>query len=242
MSPLPGRFFKAKTPEQSRPSPSTSANSDMRVESPSPSTDLMTKAKTQPTPQSPEHDPKAEAPDKRPITTPRPEGERPSGPPLSPSLVNHVARSGGTSHSPTKAHVSVSSSPGRQRETCAVASASPPHATVRGTLYSGPSGLWKNFYKATTAKPVSAPGSPCDILPQWKERPEKGKNAIRAELPNNVVSTRASLLSNKPGKIKPAQSTVVEPDSPGSSENSTILNDKSKSSVSPTGELLRLVI
>ena len=234
MSPPPGQFFKAKTPEQPRPPPSTSTNSDMRVDSPSPSTDLITKEKTQPTPQSPEYDPKAKAPDKRPIT-------KPSWL-LSSSLVNHVPRSSGTSHSPTKAYASVSSSPGRQRETCAATSASPPQATVRGTLYSGPSGLWKNFYKATIAGPVSAPGSPSDTLPQRKDRPEKGSKAIRAELPNNIVSsTRASLSSNKPGGIKPAQSTAVGPDLLGSSENSTTRNDKSKSSVFPTGELLKLV-
>jgi hypothetical protein len=234
MSPSPEQSCKAKTPERP-PSRSPSTNSVMRVDSPSPSTDLMTKAKTQPPPQSPKYDPTAETPAKRPFTTPRPESERPSGPPLSSSPMNPVPRIGGTSHSPTSPHVSVSSSPGRQRET-AVASASSP--TVRGTLYSGPSGLWKNFFKATIAKPVSAPRSPPDILPQWKERPKKRSGAMRAELPNDVVSlTHTSPPSNKPVGIKQAQSTVVDKDLLGSFETRATVNDKSKTSVSTTGEL-----
>ena len=233
MSPSPEQSCKAKTPERP-PSRSPSTNSVMPVDSPSPSTDLMTKGKTQPLPQSPKYDSTAETPAKRPFTTPRPESERPSGPPLSSSLMNPVPRIGGTLHSPTTTHVSVSSSPNRQRET-AVASASSP--TVRGTLYSGPSGLWKNFFKATIAKPVSAPRSPPGILPQWKERPKKSSDAIRAELPNDVVSlTQASPPSNKLVGIKQAQSTVVNTNLLGSSENRATLNAKRKTSVFTTGE------
>lgn len=228
MSPLPGQTYKATTPEQPLPPPHPNTHPVMRVDSPSPSTHLITveaKAKIQPTPQSPEYHPKAE------VTTPQPEGERPS-PLLSPSLMNSVPQIDGTSHSSTTTHVSVFSSPSRQRETPAGSPAGSPHVTVRGTLYSGPSGLWKNFFQAATAKPVSAPGSPRDILPQKEEQLKERSRALRAELPGNVVSlTRASLPSENPVGIKPG---VVEPDSPGSSENSVTPNGKSKSSVFAT--------
>jgi hypothetical protein len=228
MPPLPGQSCNPKTLEQLPPPPRASTHSVMRVDSPSPSTDLMAKATTQPTSHSPEYDPNAEVPDKMPITIPQPEGERPSGPPLSPRLVNLVPQIRGTSHSPTAAHVSVSSSPSRQRETPASAPAGLPQVTVHRTLYSGPSGLWKNFFKVTAAKSVSVLGSPRD-----KERPKKTSDAVRAELPNNAVSlTRPSHSWKKPEKINFAHS------SPGSSENSVTLNDKSKSSVFATGELL----
>lgn len=245
MSSLPGQFCKTKTPEQPPRPPHPSTHSVMRVDSPSPSTNSITveaKAKTQPTLQSPEYDPEAEVPEKIPITIPQPEGERSSGPPLSPSLVNHVPQIGGTSNSPKTAHVSVSLSPSSRHETPAGAPAGSPHVTVRGTLYSGPSGLWKNFFKASMAKPVSAPGSPHNILPQKGGWLKERSGALRAESPSKVVSlTRPSLSWKKPVGINPTQSSV-EPESPGTSEKSATPNDKSKSSAFATGELLGPVI
>lgn len=237
----PAQSCKPKTPEQPPTPPRPSTNDDMRVDTPLPPTDLDTKATFQPT--SRKYDHTAKALDKRPIATPRREVERLSRPSLSPSLVNTVPRIGGTSHnsshSPTSARASASLSPGRQRETPAVASPGSPNVTVRGTLYSGPSGLWKTFFKATIAKPVSAPGSPRDLQPPLKERSKRRSDEIRAELPD----TRASLPSDKRvGGINPAQSTVVEPDLPGPSKTHTTPNIKKKSSVFATGELIGPVI
>ncbi|KAH8995629.1 hypothetical protein EDB92DRAFT_148434 [Lactarius akahatsu] len=221
MSPVPGQSFKAKTPEQPPPSPQPSMHSVMRVDSPSPSTSLTVRAKvkTQPRPQSPGYDPNDE-------------GELPSGPPLSPSLVESVPQIGGTSHSPTTAHVSVSSSPSRRRDTPAGAPTGSPPVPVRGTLYSGPLGLWKNFYKAATDKPVSAPGSSRDILPHSEERVKKRSGTLRAGSPSKIVSlNHPSLLWKKPVGTNPAQSSVVKLDPPGSSTNRATPQDKSKSSV-----------
>ena len=222
----PAQSCKPKTPEPELPPtpPRPSTNSDMRVDTPSPPADLNTKAKFRPNPWIQEYYHRAKALDKRPITTPRREVERLSRPSLSPPLVNTVPRRGGTSHnsshSPTSARASTSLSPGRQPETSAVASAGSPNVTVRGTLYSGPSGLWKTFFKAT-------------IAPPSKERSKKRSDEIRTEL----LGTRASLPSDKRAGIKPAQSTVL--DLP---ENNTTLNDKRKSSVFATGELIGSVI
>ena len=210
MSPLPGQSCKPKTPEQPPPPPRPSTDFVMRVGSPSPSTNLMTikaKATTRPTPHSPECGPNAEIPDKMSITIPQPESERLSRPLLSPSLVNPVPQIRGTSRSPTKAHVSVSSSPGRRREAPACAPAGSSHVTIR-TLYSGPSGLWKSFFKATATKPA-APGSPPDILPQCKERVQKSPDAMRAELPNNVVSLTGASQSWKKKSAKRSKAVLI---------------------------------
>ncbi|KAH9083787.1 hypothetical protein EDB83DRAFT_2331208 [Lactarius deliciosus] len=196
MSPVPGQSCKAKTPEQPPPPPQPSMHSVMRVDSPSPSTSLTVraKAKTQPKPQSPGYDPNNEeanyhlgyrCPHRR-----------------CPKLV--------ALHIPlTTAHVSVSSSPSRRRDTPAGASTGSPPVPVRGTLYSGPLGLWKNFYKAATDKPVSAPGSSRGIVPHSEERVKKKSDTLRPESPSKIVSlSRPSLSWKKPVGTKPAQSSV----------------------------------
>ncbi|KAI9442442.1 hypothetical protein H4582DRAFT_1928425 [Lactarius indigo] len=225
-SPLPGQSCKAKTPEQPPPPPQQSMDSDMRVDSPSPSPStslaVREKAKTQLRPQSPGYDPKDE-------------GELPSGLPLSPSLVDSMPQIGSTSHSPTTAHVSVSSSPSRRRDTPTGTPTGSPRVSVLGTLYSGPLGLWKNFYKTATDKPVSAPGTSHGILPHSEELVQKRSGTLRAESPSKVVSlSRPSLLWKKSVGNKPAQSSAVEPNSPGSSTSHTTPKDKSKSSVTDT--------
>jgi len=156
--------------------------------------------------------------------------------------VNPVSQFGGISHPPVTARASVFSSPNSQRETSAGAPAGSPRVTVRGTLYSGPSGLWKNFFKAATAKPVSVSGSPRHTLPQGEEQMKERSGTLRAELPSGVVSqTRASPPREKLAGIDPVQLGVVGSDSPSPSEKGATSNVESDSSVFATGELLNLI-
>jgi hypothetical protein len=151
--------------------------------------------------------------DKAGVPTAKPTGEGPS--PASASLSPRTPESQKREISRRLAAARLSSSvhtpsspdqdQGDERHNDASVDAS--HVPIRGTLYSGPSGLWKDFFKAATAKSVSPPGpshgrqvkevpntpqadSPCKMSPMLVSPVRKGSN--RASCTPQPVAERGS--------------------------------------------------
>ena len=135
----------------------------------------------------------------------------------SPSLVDSETQNMETSpHRPAMTHLPSSPNRGHDLPTDALKNSSP--VRVRGTLYSGPSGLWKDFFRVATGEQVS-PSRPSRSAKAEEQgdttRPKGGSNTPRVNSPRNVSSsTLVSLTRNMSIGASPTRSTVVARDSP----------------------------
>jgi len=108
-----------------------------------------------------------------------PEAASPS--PMSPKSPNKGV-------SPRLAIARLFPSPNRDHNHLADDSADPSHVPVRGTLYSGPSGLWKDFFKVATSEPASPAGPSRGVEKRDDGQPKKVPTPSRAYSTSTLVS------------------------------------------------------
>jgi hypothetical protein len=81
--------------------------------------------------------------------------------------------------------------------------------SVCGTLYGGPSGLWKGFFKATTTEPASHSRLSCGIEEQGDAQSKKAPTPPRAKSPCSITSTAlVSLARNMSIRSSPTPLSV----------------------------------
>lgn len=132
----------------------------------------------------------------------------------------------------------ISLSPNRSHLPPVHASADSSVVPVRGTLYSGRSGLWKGFFKATAAGSTSPsrPSRDVDVEKEGNARSKETTTPSRANSPSKITpTTLVSLTRNMSIRSSPTPSSVngmgLE-----ISDDSTITTLECVSSV-PSGEL-----
>ena len=124
------------------------------------------------------------------------------------------------------------SSPNRGHDLPTNASANVSPVRVRGTLYSGPSGLWKDFYRVVAGEQASPSRSSRSIGDQDDTRSKTDLNTPRANSPGNASSSAlVSLARNMSISTSPKRSAVAARDSPETTDELTITTPDSVSSV-----------
>lgn len=104
----------------------------------------------------------------------------------------------------------ISSSPNRSHLPPGDASADSPVVPVRGTLYSGRSGLWKGFFKITTAGQASSrPSRDVEIEEEGDALSKEAPTPPRANSPCEITpTTLVSLAQNMSIRSSPTPSSV----------------------------------
>lgn len=126
----------------------------------------------------------------------------------------------------------ISSSPSRGHDLSADASADSSHVPVRGTLYSGPSGLWKDFFRVATSEPASPSAPSPGVEKQDHGQPEDVSSIPRVDSPCDISSsTLVTLAQNMSIRTSPPPSAVAGRVSLEISDNPMITTDDSVSSV-----------
>lgn len=127
----------------------------------------------------------------------------PSSSPVSPKSRNmEISPRTAVAHNP--------SSPNRGHDLQINSSADASPIRVRGTLFSGPSGLWKNYFRAATGEKAS-PSRPSRAIGDQggDASPKEGSNNPPINSPRNVSSsTLVSLARNMSIRTSPTRSTV----------------------------------
>ncbi|KAI0001377.1 hypothetical protein BJV74DRAFT_95738 [Russula compacta] len=125
----------------------------------------------------------------------------------------------------------ISSSPSRGHDLSADASDSS-HVPVRGTLYSGPSGLWKDFFRVATSEPGSPSVPSRGVEKQSNAQPEDASSIPCVNSSCDISSsTLVTLAQNMSIRTSPRLSTVAGRVSLEISDNPTITTDDSASSL-----------
>lgn len=102
----------------------------------------------------------------------------------------------------------ISSSPNRSHLPPVDASADSSFIPVRGTLYSGRSGLWKGFFRITTSSP-SKPSRDVDVEEEGDARSKEAPTPPRTHSPRKITSsTLVSLAQNMSIRSSPTPPSV----------------------------------
>ena len=137
------------------------------------------------------------------------------------------------------AHNPSSPNRGHDLQTNSSANASP--IRVRGTLFSGPSGLWKNYFRAATGEKASPSRPSRAIGDQGDARPKEGSDNPPINSPRNVSSsTLVSLTRNMSIRTSPTRSAVASRDTPETPDDIAIATPGSVSSVT-SGEFSKSI-
>jgi hypothetical protein len=132
------------------------------------------------------------------------------------------------SHESAMEHMSSSPNRGHDLSTNASTNVSP--VRVRGTLYSGPSGLWKDFYRVAAGEQASPSKSSRGIGEQVDTRSKSELNTPHANSSRDISSSAlVSLARNMSISTSPKRSAVAARDSPEITDELTITTPDSVS-------------
>lgn len=157
--------------------------------------------------------------------------------PVAPSLSPISPKSRNKGISDRVAMARMSSSPNRGHDPPVDASTDSSFVPVRGTLYSGPSGSSKDFFRVTIAEPASPLRPSRGVEKQVDARPKEATTSLRADLSRNITSSTLVSLARKMSiRTSPTPSSVagrsyIEMDT---SDDHTIPRDSI--SLAPIGE------
>lgn len=138
------------------------------------------------------------------------ENTREASSPVASSPSPMSPKSGNMGISDRLANSSISSSPNRSHLRPVDASTNSSFVPVRGTLYSGRSGLWKGFFRVTAAGPVSPSRPSRDVdVEEGVARSKEAPPPPRANSPCNITpTTLVSLAQNMSIRSSPTPSSV----------------------------------